>query len=76
MKRIFCVLMAMILLSGCALTTIRPPKRAVRKKAKPPTVVERIKKVFTPKPEPEVVAVEEKEEILPLRVEEEKEEIK
>ena len=56
MKRIFCLLMALMFMSGCALSTIRPPKKQT---AAPPkkSVVERVKKVLEPKPV-------EKEEIL------------
>ena len=71
MKRILYVLLAMIFLSGCALSTIRPPKKGAEKPVKPARkpVVER----KVPKPKPRRIVVEEKEEILPLR--EEKEEI-
>ncbi len=63
MKRILCVLTALVFLTGCALTTIRPPKKRVAKK-KPVTV---LKEIFKPKPKPapKPVAVKEKEETLP-----------
>lgn len=69
MKKIFYVLLALIFLSGCALSTIRPPKKRVEKRPEPvkKTVVEKVKEVFKPQPEPEPepVVIEEKEEILP-----------
>lgn len=58
MKRIFCLLLALTFFSGCALSTIRPPK----KKAKPARKPAREKRVERPKP-----VVVEKEEVLPLR---------
>ncbi len=69
MKKILCVLVALLFLSGCALTTIRAPKKRVKEPEKR-TVVEKVKEVFRPQPRP--VVIEEKEEILP----QEKEEIK
>ncbi|NQT07109.1 MAG: hypothetical protein HQ575_06170 [Candidatus Omnitrophica bacterium] len=79
MKKLLCLLISVIFLSGCALTTIKPYKKGVVKKPKPVTqrVAEKIKEVLAPmlEPEPEVV-VEEKEEILSPRQETEaKEEI-
>jgi hypothetical protein len=76
MKRIAYALMALILLSGCALSTIRPPKRAAREpEPVRRTVIER--EVYRPAPKP---AVKEKEEVMPTKevvlptVEEEEEE--
>lgn len=68
MKRIICLLVALIFLSGCALTTIRPPKKEVKREPQPVkrTVVEKVREVFKPQPQPE-----RKEEILPVREEKE-----
>lgn len=62
MKKIICALLITVLLSGCTLTTIRPPKKGTKKPAKPA--------VTRPRPAPRPVAVKEKEEILPLEKEE------
>ena len=56
MRRIFCIIMMLIFLSGCALSTIRPPKKRASQPVKK-SVVERVKTVLEPKPV-------EKEEIL------------
>lgn len=64
MKRIICLLIALVFVSGCALSTIRAPKR---KKAEP------VRRVTTewnmPKPKPRSLVIEQKEEILSLEKE-------
>jgi len=69
MNRIICLLVALIFLAGCSLTTIRPPKKEVKRQPQPvrQRVVEKVKEVFKPQP----VIKEEKEEILPVREEKE-----
>lgn len=75
MKRVLCILISLIFLSGCALTTIKPAKRS-KKKPWPvkKTVIQKVKEAFKPQPEPKpepipVVVEEEKEEVLPLEEE-------
>lgn len=75
MRKILLLLFALVFLSGCALTTIRPYKKPIKAKPKPvkKTLIERVKKIVKPqppkpkpKPKPAVVKKrpEEKEEIL------------
>ncbi len=66
MKRIFALIMVMVLLSGCALTTIQPYKKSKKVATEPvrKSVVEKVKEVFVEKAA--VVIAEEKEEILPV----------
>lgn len=71
MRKIACLLIAVIFFSGCALTTIKDPRgrsRTVEPPAK--SVIEKVREVFAPAP----VITQEKEEVLPV-VQEEKEEI-
>jgi len=70
MKKIFCLFVAMALLSGCALTTIRPPKKGTDREAEPArsakkSVVEKVREAIRPQAKP--VIVEEKEEVLVIR---------
>lgn len=67
MRRLLIIFVAMVFLSGCALSTIRPPKKHVEKKPEPvkKPVIEKVREVFKPEP------VEEKEEILPISPKEE-----
>ncbi len=63
MKKILYAVMALVFLTGCALTTIRPAKHSPKKAPKP---VRRAaeRRVSKPKPAPRRVVVDEKEEIL------------
>lgn len=67
MKKIVCMLLAVILVSGCALTTIRPAKKHAKPQPVPEkkTIVEKVRESFKPGP----VVVEEKEKVLPLKKE-------
>lgn len=64
MKRVICILIALVFVSGCALSTIRAPKR---KKSEP------VRSVTTernaPKPRPRSLFIKQKEEILSLEKE-------
>lgn len=64
MKRILCILIALVFLSGCALSTIKSPKKGAVEEPKPvrKTAVEKVKEVFKPQPKPKR---EEKEVVLP-----------
>ena len=64
MKRLLCVLLTLIFLAGCSLSTIRAPKKTKAQPVREPAVKRSVK--------PALERVEQKEEILPL----EKEEIK
>lgn len=67
MQRIIALLIAVIFLSGCALTTIKAPKKKSYDSSSRRTTYE--EPVYKPKPAPRKVVVEEKEEILPMKEE-------
>jgi hypothetical protein len=70
MQRIIALLIAVIFLSGCALSTIRPPKR---KYSQPSDTSTHKRTSYAPKPVTKTTVTEEitpaKEEILPLKEE-------
>ncbi len=63
MKKALYLLIALVFVSGCALTTIKPTKKAPKRQPEPPRppVVQRAQEVVKPQPK--------KEEILPLKEE-------
>ena len=65
MKRMFCIFMALLFLSGCTLSTIKAPRRSKTRPTREPAVE---RKAY--KPTPRSSAIREKEEILPLGKEE------
>ncbi len=70
MRKAFCLFIVMALLSGCALTTIRPPKKDTDREVEPArsakkSVMEKVKEAIRPRSRP--VVVEEKEEVLIIR---------
>ncbi len=68
MKKALYLLIALVFLSGCALTTIKPTKKAPKRQpASPrPPVVQKAKEVVKPQPAKEEV-LPMKEEVLPTK---------
>ena len=67
MKRILCLMLALIFLSGCALSTIRSPRKSSTRTVSEPVVK---RESFFTKIMPKSSTIGEKEEILPLGKEE------
>lgn len=66
MKKVICLVTALMFLTGCALSTIKAPKKAAAPAPERRTIIERVREVVIPEPPKRVEKEVEKEEVLPV----------